>query len=296
MSFYFEKRFVMTKFLVTGAKGFIASHLAYELRKVSSEIFLISREHGDVSNRSTWKDLPCSDVVYHLAGKTFVPDSWSETSEFVRVNLLGTVEALNYSLRCSAHLIFVSAYVYGIPDKLPIDENHPVKPNNPYALSKHLAEQACEFYALYRGVKVTILRPFNVFGPGQNATFLIPKIIKQVTEGNSISIHDLNPKRDFLYIDDLIQALIQATSLTGQFEVINIGSGTSYSVKEIIEIIQQKAETRLPIYLDSFVRPNEIPDVRADISKAKHVMDWEPIHSFQNGIEMLINGANGPSS
>lgn len=278
----------MSRLLVTGASGFIGRHLGPRLRSLNNEVWELSSKTGDIGDEKTWRHLPATDVVFHLAGRAHVPTSWNETADFVRVNVSGTVRALDYCLTHHAHLIYVSAYLYGIPVRLPIAETDPINPNNPYALSKHLAEQVCEFYAKYRGVKVTVLRPFNVFGVGQQSQFLIPKIIDQVRCNTEIRVKDLVPRRDYIYVNDLLDALVKAVKAPDHYSVFNIGSGISLSVKEIIDIIQRIANTSLPVNSEFSERPQEIPDVRADISKAERLIGWKPRHSFADGISMLL--------
>ena len=145
-------------------------------------------------------------------------------------------------------LIILSTYLYGNPIKLPIDEISETFTSNPYALSKKISEDLCKFYSENFGVRITILRPFNVYGVGQSDKFLIPSLINQILNGTTISIKDLEPKRDYVYISDLIDSIIKCLSLDNKFEIFNIGSGISYSVKEIINIIQKQCNTNYPIY------------------------------------------------
>ena len=187
-----------------------------------------------------------------------------------------------------SRLVLASAYVYGIPQRLPIRENDPVSPNNPYALSKRLAEQLCEFAAQYQGVVATALRIFNVFGPGQRAEFLIPKVLQQVQAGQDIRLLDLVPKRDYVYLSDVVDAFVKASKVNSGFHAINVGSGFSLSVAEIVEKIQFLAGTRLAVVSDSVERRQEIPDVVADISLAQQVLGWRPQWSFERGIEQIL--------
>ena len=136
----------MIKILVTGASGFIGKHLIPILINEGYEIIEINRKDGDVANEITWGKLPKSDLVIHLAGKSFVPDSWLDPGTFIKSNLLGTVSALSYCRKHNAGLIFLSSYLYGNPINLPVSENAPLIDANPYALSKHLAEDACLFF------------------------------------------------------------------------------------------------------------------------------------------------------
>ena len=279
----------MTRIIVTGAKGFVGKYLVIKLASAGYQVFEVTRELGDITESSTWNNLPQADVVIHLAAKSFVPDSWTDISGFMSCNLGGTIGALNYCKSRNAKLVYVSSYLYGNPKKLPITESDELSVNNPYALTKKLAEESCQFYAESFGVPVTILRPFNVYGTGQSDQFLIPSLINQVSAKKEIHVKDLEPKRDYLYVDDLTSAITQAVSYQGNFDIFNVGSGISYSVKELIDIIQRCAGTDLPVFSESARRKNEIMDTVADISHAKEVLKWQPVWSLEDGIKRMID-------
>jgi GDP-4-dehydro-6-deoxy-D-mannose reductase len=170
----------MSKVLVTGAAGFIARHLLPRLRADGHEIVEAGRGCGDVADPATWRRFPPVAVVVHLAAKSFVPESWQAPDEFMRTNLLGTVKAFEYCRVHGARLVFPSSYLYGDAARQPIAESTALAATNPYALSKKLAEEVCEFYAERFNVPATVLRPFNIYGPGQAGTFLIPTILNQL--------------------------------------------------------------------------------------------------------------------
>ncbi len=274
----------MTKVLVTGASGFIGKPLVKKLESIGVTVTSLTSSDGDIVDKNTWKNLSEVDTVIHLAARTYIPDSWEDSDGFIDTNVNGTRLALEYCKKYKSKFIYISAYLYGIPEKLPIHETDRITPNNPYALSKHLAEQLCEFYANYWDLPVTVLRPFNVYGPGQRPEFLIPEIIAQVRSGKEIRIRDLNPKRDYVYIEDLINALIKSLTISEGYNVINIGSGISYSVGEIIGIIQKISETKIPVYSKKIERKCEIYDVYADINQAKSLLGWTPYYSLEDGI------------
>ena len=278
----------MADALVTGAGGFIGQALCSSLRAKGQNVLDLKRAAGDITSACTWKLVPPVRVVYHLAGKSFVPDSWTHGPDFVQSNVAGTENALAYCREHGARLVLASAYVYGIPQRLPIREGDTLVPNNPYALTKRLAEQLCQFAAQYQGVTATALRIFNVFGPGQRPEFLIPKILQQVKDGREIRLLDLTPRRDYIYVSDVVDAFIKAAEVSEGFQVLNVGSGTSLSVAEIVDKIQDVAGTSLPVVSDSFERPQEIKDVQADISLAKQVLGWRPQWSFEAGIEQIL--------
>jgi GDP-4-dehydro-6-deoxy-D-mannose reductase len=278
----------MAKILVTGANGFIGSHLIPVLMADGAEVFSVDIKEGDISNKSTWDNYPKAEIVIHLAGKSFVPDSWNDPSAFFKCNLLGTIESLNYCRKYNASLIFLSSYMYGNPTKQPIAEKTPLEANNPYALSKKLSEEACKFYSEHLGINVTVLRVFNVYGPGQPGNFLIPLIINQIKEGKFIRVKDLEPKRDFVFVGDLVRAICLSAKLAKGYNVINIGSGKSYSVDEIISLIQELMGTALPVYSSNERRKDEIFDTISDISLARMIINWTPNWSIKEGLSACL--------
>lgn len=281
----------MSKILITGASGFIGRALAIRLKSQSFDMALTSSADGDITSPNTLVRFDQTDIshVFHLAGKTYVPDSWNNPVAFYQTNLLGTTNILEFCKNRGIPMTYVSAYVYGHPDVLPIRENSTIRPSNPYALSKRLAEEACEFYASAHDLPVTIIRPFNVYGVGQGENFLIPLIIRQVLDVGPIVVKDLLPKRDYIYLEDLLTALLVTLNRPKGYNVYNIGSGSSLSVKEVIDIIQNVAGTCKEIICDDVVRSNELMDVVADISKAGKELGWYPEYSFWAGIENIIH-------
>ncbi len=246
---------------------------------------------GDITSRETLENYAQEDLAYvfHLAGKTFVPDSWEDPQSFCQTNVLGTVNVLEFCKKKRIPMTYVSAYVYGHSDTLPIRENSPIQPSNPYALTKRLAEKACEFYASAYNLPVITIRPFNVYGIGQAKKFLIPEIISQVlADRKEIAVKDLTPRRDYVYLDDLVTALMATLEKAEGYHVYNVGSGVSLSVHEVVDIIQDVAGTQKEIVCDNMVRTNELMDVVADISKARCELGWYPEISFHEGIENII--------
>jgi GDP-4-dehydro-6-deoxy-D-mannose reductase len=277
----------MSKVLVTGAAGFIARHLLPRLRADGHEIVEAGRGCGDVADPATWKRFPPVAVVVHLAAKSFVPESWQAPDEFMRTNLLGTVEAFEYCRVHGARLVFPSSYLYGDAARQPIAEGTVLAATNPYALSKKLAEEVCEFYAERFNVPATVLRPFNIYGPGQAGTFLIPTILSQLEAGKEIHVKDLEPRRDFVYVADVVEAMVKAVAWGGGFGVFNVGSGTSHSVSELIRTIQEVWGTDLPVRSHGVRRPGEIMDTVADISRAQRLLGWRPRFTLRQGLEAL---------
>lgn len=280
----------MGNILVTGAEGFIGQRLVEILESNGNPVLQLGRTGGDIADPATLKpfhDAPV-DFVFHLAGKTYVPDSWREPASFQYVNVMGATNVLELCRKKKIPLIYVSAYLYGIPASLPVKESDRIEPSNPYALSKSMAEALCYFYAINFDVPVTVVRPFNIYGIGQKSHFLIPEIIGQIKAGNSIHVKDLTPRRDYLYLDDLVDGLMATMKNNRGYRVYNLGYGSSFSVKEIIEIVQSLAKTSLEVVCENLPRKNEIQDVYADIRQAKEELAWQPRHSFEDGIRKIL--------
>jgi len=227
--------------------------------------------------------------VFHLAGKSYVPDSWNNPQDFYRTNVMGTVNVLEHCRRSDAALTLISTYLYGQPQRLPIAEDHPVAAVNPYAHSKLLAEEAAHFYERCFGLELTIIRPFNIYGPGQAASFLIPSIVRQVLDPatEAVRVRDLRPKRDYLYVADAVSMLL-ASLRAGSHGVFNLGSGCSASVAEVIELVNTAAGIRKPVVSADVERPGEIMDVVADTSRAAAELNWRPSTSMADGIAAVV--------
>lgn len=278
------------KVLVTGADGFTGKSLCKALSEKGIEVIALRRENGNITDAKTFAPYyeMQIDHIFHLAASSYVPDSWKNVPDFIHNNVIGTTHLLELCKSTNASFTFVSSYMYGVPIHLPISENHPTATPNPYALSKKLAEEVCMFYAKEFNIKMTIVRPFNIYGPGQRKDFLIPTIINQVLNNECIIVNDLKPKRDYLFLDDFIAALLETLNINTNAEVFNIGSGNSYSVEEIINIIQKLAGTEKKVISKNLSRPNEIPDVVADITKLNKLTSWRPVYSLESGLRKCI--------
>jgi UDP-glucose 4-epimerase len=281
--------------LVTGASGFIGSPLSKRLEQAGCTVIRHSDRDGDIASCA----LPGNGVthVYHLAARTFVPDSWSDPLPFYATNVLGTVNVAEFCRRHGASLTILSSYVYGRPRFLPISEEHPVAAFNPYGHTKLLVEDVCRFYAQQFGVQVTIIRPFNIYGPGQNGNFLIPTLLRQVLdpETREISIADDRPKRDYLFIDDLLDLLLRTMNPQG-CDAYNAGSGCSVSPRELAELMLRTALVDKPVVSRGEVRADEVLDTVADIGKARRVFGWEPRVSLVEGLRRIIQARLAPPS
>jgi len=284
----------MKNILVTGASGFIGSALVVKLESMGLKVFQLNSSDGDISDINLLKRYNNRKIchVFHLASKTFIPESWQNPFDFYRSAVLGTLNILKLCKAKKIPITYVSAYLYGIPNKLPITETHQLKPNNPYAHSKFFAEDLCKFYSQFYHVKVTIVRPFNVYGKGQKKYFLIPSIIDQVLCKEVIKVKDIKPKRDYIYLDDFVSGLICTLNNKENFSIFNFGSGKGLTVLEIVEIIQKIAGTNKKLFSEENQRKNEIMNVVADIQKSKDILNWSPVFKFEDGIREILKMEN----
>ncbi len=275
--------------LVTGHTGFIGSALMAHLNGTSLSWRGISRSTGhDLTDPSVLDHLPNAKWIIHLAGRAAILESWQKPHEFFRANHDATLHVLEHARRTGAHVLYMSSYMYGVPQYLPIDEAHPVSCRNPYAWSKRAGELLCEAYHADFKVPVTLLRPFNVYGPGQPNHQLMPYLVAQAMEGDTISLADLEPKRDWLWIGDLVSAMLAiVTKSSGKFDIFNVGYGESKSVVEIVdEVVAQLGPRK--IVCRNEVRRNEIPDCVCDARRFMSEFSWAPTTSLSEGVAQIV--------
>jgi len=282
--------------LVTGASGFVGKHLVEELRSQGAEVFALDSRGPDPIDIRNWQavkgfgsKLGRLDLVYHLAALMFVPYSFENPRETYEVNVLGTLNVLELCrLQRVPKLVFASSYVYGEPQYLPVNEEHPLNPGSPYARSKVLGEDLCKAYHEDYGLRCTMMRVFNIYGEGQSGDSLIPSILRQLPSGK-VELMDPEPRRDFLYVTDVVQAYLRAGEYDrAGFNVFNIGSGASYSVDDIVRLVLQAWGREAEIRYRHQRRKSEVMDVVADFRKAKTELGWEPRVTLEQGIRRYV--------
>jgi UDP-glucose 4-epimerase len=273
--------------LVTGADGFIGSQLVAALKSRGYAVRSHTLNDGDIAA----VEVPCEGVrhVFHLAARSFVPDSWVDPRDFYRVNVVGTVNVLESCRRSGASLTYVSSYVYGRPSVQLLAEDHTTEALNPYGHSKLLAEEACGFYARRHGMRISIVRPFNIYGFGQDPRFLIPTLVRQVLSADSdvIEVADDRPRRDFLYVTDLVGLLIATFERHGA-GVYHAGSGFSVSIADLVAALNRLAGCAKTVVSRGESRPHEILDVVADIGKARRELLWAPEVGLEEGLRITL--------
>ncbi|AOY78164.1 NAD-dependent 4,6-dehydratase LegB [Clostridium formicaceticum] len=304
------------KLLVTGADGFIGSHLTEELiekgydvrafiyynsfnswgwlehapKEIKKDIEIFS---GDIRDSYGVKEaMKGCDVVFHLAALISIPYSYHSPNSYIDTNITGTLNILQAAEALSVKKVIhtSTSEVYGTAQYVPISEEHPLQGQSPYAASKIGADQlALSFYNTF-STPVSIIRPFNTYGPRQSARAVIPTIITQIAEGKrKIQLGSLKPTRDFNYIRDTVRGFIEVAKSDATIgEVINIGSDFEVSIEETVKTIAEVMEVEVEIETDTKrIRPekSEVNRLWADISKARRLFDWKPIYGGRNGFK-----------
>ena len=304
------------KVLVTGAGGFIGSHLAERLVDEGAQVrglvhynslgtsgWLDTSEKrgdmeiiaGDVRDRDfinrLLKDI---DVVFHLAALIGIPYSYSAPSSYVQTNIVGSLNVFQAALDNELEkVVFTSSSeVYGTARYTPIDEDHPLQGQSPYSATKIGGEKLAESFYRSFGLPVAIIRPFNTYGPRQSARALIPTVIAQALSLPSIHVGNTAPTRDLLFVSDTVEGFLEVGASSKSIgEVINVGTGKEISVGGLIELVKKILGKDLPIEVDEErIRPitSEVDRLLAETSKAKKLLDWESKIEIEEGLRKTI--------
>lgn len=304
------------KVLVTGAGGFIGSHLTEHLVRLGTHTkafvhYNSSGSWGWLDQSTHKKDIEVVagdirdldnvrramhqvEIVFHLAALVGIPYSYHAPISYVRTNVEGTANVLQTALDAGVNLVIhtSTSEVYGTACYVPMDEAHPLQGQSPYAASKIGADKLAEAFHFSFGLPVSTIRPFNTYGPRQSARAIIPTIIVQALTQPALSLGNLKPLRDLTYIEDTVNAFIiiaQQPKAIGQ--VINIGSGQEISVENLAKTILQLMGKSLPIICDEQrVRPrgSEVERLFADTRKAQQFLDWYPRTGLKEGLMKTI--------
>ena len=304
------------KVLVTGAGGFIGSHLTERLADLGAETTALVRYNsrgswgwlddslvkdevdvvaGDIrdpdSIRSAFSGV---NVVFHLAALIGIPYSYSTPLAYVRTNVEGTVNVMQAARDAGVErMVHTStSETYGTARYVPMDEAHPLQGQSPYSASKIGADKMAEAFHLSYGLPVTTVRPFNTYGPRQSSRAIVPTIITQALTSDELRLGNLSPARDLSYVFDTVEGFVSAAEHEDAVgRVVNIGSGREVSIGDLTEAIMRLVGRSLPIVLDGArVRPSdsEVERLLADNTRAKELLGWTPRHSLEEGLAGTI--------
>jgi NAD dependent epimerase/dehydratase len=303
------------KILVTGADGFIGSHLTEELVRRGCDVraFVLYNsfnswgwlDHsdpkimksldvfsGDIRDpHGVKKAMEGCDIVMHLAALIAIPYSYHSPDTYVDTNVKGTLNIVQAARELGVEKVIhtSTSEVYGTAKFVPITEDHPLQGQSPYSASKIGADQiAMSFYTSFN-TPVSILRPFNTYGPRQSARAIIPTVITQIANGQKkINLGALHPTRDFNYVSDTVRGFIAAAESDKSIgEVVNIGSNYEVSIKDTVQLICELMNAPVDIETDQVrIRPDksEVERLWADNTKAKNMLNWEPRYGSKEGL------------
>lgn len=304
-----------TKVLVTGADGFIGSHLVERLAELGADVraFCVYNSNGslgwldgadaavqaaldvrlgDIRDARFVEDA-CRgiDTVFHLAALIAIPYSYQAPGSFIETNVTGTLNVLEGVRRagCRRLVQTSTSEVYGTPATLPILETHPLQGQSPYSASKIAADKLCEAYHRSFGVPVVTLRPFNTYGPRQSTRAVLPTLLVQLLAGKKeIVLGRLDPRRDLTYVSDTVEGFVKAGAADAvDGEEIQLGTGRTVSIGELFGIACAALGVSARVVQDEArVRPDasEVTVLLSDPSKARTRLGWEPSVSIEEGV------------
>jgi len=283
----------INKVLVTGSKGFVGRHLYKHLKEIGTTVVTNTKARNklDATNIDQLLTVDDVEVVIHLAAKTSILNSVKNPYETYYTNILGTLNLLEFArIRNIKKFIYVSTYVYGQPQYLPIDENHIVEPHSPYNKSKLLAEKLCENYSHDFGINIVTLRPFYVYGPNSRYRSFNPSVIRQIKKNGKVVLSGDQIKRDFLFVTDFINLLqIILNEFPNGYNFYNVGYGMSYSLKEVAQNLAKLLDKKITVHSHN-TAISEIPDMRADIAKVSKAFNWKPTVDIGKGLKLIVQG------
>jgi len=314
-----QRYFKNKRILVTGAGGFIGSHLTEALMEISAGV----RAFIHYNSRNDWgflEELPKGakssldvfsadlrdfhavkqatkgmDVVFHLGASIGIPYSLAYPNDVVETNVMGTLNVLKSSLENGVPRIIhtSTSEVYGTARYVPIDEKHPLNPQSPYAASKIAADKLAEsFFHSYR-LPVSILRPFNTFGPRQSLRAIIPTIITRLLKGEKVVVGNLKPRRDFTYVSDTVTGFLLLARTRGvEGETFNLGTHKDLTIRELINLIAKIIKVTPQIEVDQKrIRGNqsEVMRLLSNNSRAVKSLGWSPAYTLEMGLKRTVD-------
>jgi NAD dependent epimerase/dehydratase len=307
---------------VTGAGGFIGSHLVERLVELGAEVRALVHYNslgrwgwldaspvakeiqvvaGDITDRDSVREFVGErEIVFHLAALIAIPYSYRAPESYVHANVAGTLNVLQSARQAGVERVIhtSTSEVYGTAQYVPINEAHPLQGQSPYAASKIGADKMAEAFHRSFGLPVVTVRPFNTFGPRQSARAVIPTIITQCLQGQAVRLGNLHPTRDLNYVSDTVEGFLCAAStpeaVGGTF---NLGSGQEIRVGDLAQMISRLTNRPIQVTTESErLRPegSEVDRLLADSQRARSILRWAPAVTLEEGLRRTIDwiGAN----
>ncbi|MBI1936244.1 GDP-mannose 4,6-dehydratase [Candidatus Woesearchaeota archaeon] len=307
--------------LVSGGAGFIGSTLVRELLGEGSNVIILDNfTSGDVANIEEVKDeltVINGDIrdknlskllskhgieyIFNLAAFPFIPESYDKPEEFFDVDARGVLNMMLASKEAGVRRIiqYSTSEVYGTAKYVPMDENHPTFPCSTYAVSKLAADRLCYTLHHEQEIPVIILRQFNVYGPRITQPYVIAELIKQLSKSSRLKLGNINARRDMTYVTDAARGAIELMKCNDAVgEVVNMGSGKDWSIKEMAEIagsLMGYSSVDIEV-INRRLRPLDVERLQADYSKMNRLTGWKPTTGFQEGLKKTIDWFKGNGS
>lgn len=305
--------------LITGITGFAGGHLAQLLLDRGDEVFGVARDRSRsvdyLSQPVTliYRDLRNSDevsgllqdvqpeVIYHLAAQAFVPKAWAEPWKTIENNIRPQLNILEAMVKQESHarlLVSTSNEVYGLisPDQLPVTEETPMRPHNPYGVSKAAQDILALQFHLSHGIDVLRARAFNHIGPRQSPFFVAASFAKQIAEIEAgltqpvIRVGNLEAQRDFTDVVDVVRAYALLVDRGEAGEAYNVGTGRAFSIQHLLDVLLEYSGSNIKVEPDpERMRPSDIPIIYADSTKTRTQTGWEPIYSFKESLHRVLD-------
>jgi NAD dependent epimerase/dehydratase len=306
------------KVLITGADGFIGSHLTEALYRKGYQVRALC-QYNSFNNWGWLEDISCKDdievfsgdirdpfyceelvsgvdIVFHLAALIAIPYSYISPQSYIETNIQGTLNICQASIKnkVSRVLHTSTSEVYGTAKFVPINEDHPLQPQSPYSASKIGADAIAMSFFNSFNLPLTIVRPFNTYGPRQSARAVIPTIITQIANGaKEISLGDTTPTRDFTYVEDTCSGFLELSACDDSIgETVNLGSNSEISISDALEIIKNLMKSDVNFILDKErIRPknSEVYRLWSDNSKLRRLTNFCPKTSIEEGLKKTID-------
>jgi NAD dependent epimerase/dehydratase len=301
--------------LVTGAGGFIGGHLVSRLvadgarvrafvrynsrgdrgtldwlhPAVTGDVEIVAGDLRDIE--SVGRAVDGVDTVFHLAAQIAIPYSYVNPRDFFEVNVLGSLNVAQAALAAGARRVIhtSTSEVYGSARTVPISEDHPLEPQSPYAASKVAADKLMDSFHRSFDLPVTVVRPFNTYGPHQSARAILPTIISQALASDTLQLGSLHPRRDLTYVEDTAAAFVAVAEAGEQVvgRTLQLGTGTDVSIGELVELVGVVLSKELAVELDPVrVRPpkSEVQRLISSPALAAELAGWEPSVSLRDGV------------